>query len=374
MPKICVRVERVRSWMVRAAALIGIASIPAAVQPQPLPARSQTGALTGAEQRVLQQRITELGRAFPGEVGIAVRDIESGAVAAWNGNRLFPQQSVSKFWVALAAFDAIDRGRLSLDRRITVRRGDLTLFHQPIRALVDADGYTTTLSNLLERSITQSDCTANDVVLWQAGGPQAVRALIASHRISGVRFGPGERLMQSAIAGVTWNQSMSIGNGFERARALVPMATRRRLFDAYVENPIDGASPNAMTDALARLQRGELLSPGSTQRLLAIMARTRTGRTRLAGGLAPGWSLAHKTGTGQQLGGEQAGYNDVGIITAPDGRRYAVAVLIGRTSTPNAVRMRLMQNVTRAAIAYHEARRGGGSYAGNRVAEGSTAR
>jgi len=348
--------------LVCAAALFGLAILPApsaAAQPPGFRAASQ--AEPTAAHRALQERVTDLGRAFPGEVGIAVRDIETGQVAAWNGNRLFPQQSVSKFWVALAAFDAIDRGRLSLDRRITVRRGDLTLFHQPIRTLVDADGYTTTLSNLLERSMTQSDCTANDVVLWQAGGPQAVRALLASRGISGVRFGPGERLMQSGIAGVTWNQSMSIGNGFERARALVPMATRRRLFDAYVANPIDGASPNSLTEALGRLQRGELLSPGSTQRLLAIMARTRTGRTRLAGGLAPGWSIAHKTGTGQQLGGEQAGYNDVGIITAPNGRRYAVAVLIGRTSAPNIVRMRLMQAVTRAAIDYHESRRGGGS-------------
>jgi hypothetical protein len=36
-------------------------------------------------------------------------------------------------------------------------------------------------------------------------------------------------------------------------------------------------------------------------------------------------------------------------------------VLIGRTSAPNIVRMRLMQAVTRAAIDYHESRRGGGS-------------
>lgn len=346
---------RALSWLRRlgAAAAIGLAALPAAQGAAVAqPAAPRFARPTAA----LQERIAELGRAFPGEVGIAVRDIETGALAQWNGNRLFPQQSVSKFWVALTAFDAIDRGRLSLDRRVTVRRDDLTLFHQPIRALVGANGFTTTLEDLLERAITQSDCTANDVVLWQAGGPTAVRAFLAGRDIDGVRFGPGERLMQSGIAGVTWNQSMSIGNGFERARAQVPLATRRRLFNAYIADPIDGASPLGATEGLAKLQRGELLSPRSTQRLLAIMNRTRTGRTRLTGGLAPGWSIAHKTGTGQQLGGEQAGYNDIGIITAPDGRHYAVAVLIGRTSVGNAVRMRLMQNVVRAAIAYHEGR------------------
>jgi beta-lactamase class A len=42
------------------------------------------------------------------------------------------------------------------------------------------------------------------------------------------------------------------------------------------------------------------------------MANTHTGPNRLRGGLAPGWSLSHKTGTGQELGGVQAGYNDIG--------------------------------------------------------------
>jgi beta-lactamase class A len=64
------------------------------------------------------------------------------------------------------------------------------------------------------------------------------------------------------------------------------------------------------------------------------MSNTKTGPQRLKGGLAPGWSLAHKTGTGQVLGATQSGYNDIGIITAPDGRSYSVAVLIRRTATP----------------------------------------
>ena len=32
-----------------------------------------------------------------------------------------------------------------------------------------------------------------------------------------------------------------------------------------------------------------------------------------------GWTIAHKTGTGQVYGSEQAGYNDIGILTSPDG-------------------------------------------------------
>ena len=125
-------------------------------------------------------------------------------------------------------------------------------------------------------------------------------------------------------------------------------------FDRYVANPYDGAAPSAIAGALARLKRGELLSPGSTQHLLDIMSHTVTGANRLKGGLQPGWVLNHKTGTGQVLGAEQAGYNDIGILTAPDGRSYAVAVMIKLTSVPLPVRMALMNDVVRAVIAQHD--------------------
>ena len=312
-------------------------------------------------RRALEERLNALGRAFQGEVGIAVRDVESGYVASWNGQRLFPQQSVSKFWVQLTAMDAIDRGRLELDRAVTVRPQDLTLFNQPIAAKIGSAGYNTNIRDLMHRAITGSDNTANDFVLWQAGGPEAVRAFLRKNRIEGVRFGPGERLLQSGIAGVTWTPAMSRLGAFEAARARIPASTRRRLFDSYIADPTDGASPLGLTQGLAMLRRGELLSRQSTQHILGVMAQTRTGPNRLAGGLAPGWVIAHKTGTGQQLGSEQAGYNDIGIITAPDGKHYALAVMIGRTSVPNIVRMNLMNEVTRAAIEYHRTRRGSGS-------------
>ena len=86
------------------------------------------------------------------------------------------------------------------------------------------------------------------------------------------------------------------------------------------------------------------------------MSQPSTGKNRLRGGLKPGWSLSHKTGTGQVLGATQAGYNDIGILTAPDGRSYSVAVMIKRTSTPLPVRMKLMNDVVRATIVQHEMR------------------
>jgi beta-lactamase class A len=306
-------------------------------------------------QRALEERVRDLGRTFSGEVGITVRDIDSGWTTNWHGDHFYPQQSVSKFWVAITALQAADAGSLDLNERVTVTRQDLTLFHQPIAGEIGETGYTTTIGELMFRALTQSDNTCNDIVLRHAGGPSAVRAMLARNGLDGIRFGPGERLLQAGIAGLQWQPAFAEGNAFYAARSSLPMERRRAAFERYIDDPIDGATPNGITNGLARLQRGELLSPASTQRLLSIMAQTHTGPNRLRGGLAPGWTISHKTGTGQILGAEQAGYNDIGILHAPDGHNYALAVMIGRTSTPLETRMTLMQNVVRATIAYHDA-------------------
>jgi beta-lactamase class A len=332
---------------------------PKSLQPAPLPQQYQPqrpqyapppSSQTSAEQ-MLASRIRSIGENFNGDIGIAVRDVQTGFTAAYDGNTFFPQQSVSKFWVALTALDRADRGHLSLEAPVTVTRDDLTLFHQPIAKLVGSSGYSTTLNSLMYRAITQSDNTCNDFVLWKAGGPDAVRSFLRDKRISGIRFGPGERSLQARIAGMEWRPSM-VGANFYAARNALPMNVRRAAFEKYIRDPMDGATPLGTVDALARLKRGELLSPRSTQKLLDIMSNTKTGAQRLKGGLAPGWSLAHKTGTGQVLGATQAGFNDIGVVTAPNGKSYAVAVFIRRTSAPLPHRMQAMQNTVRAVIDY----------------------
>jgi len=303
----------------------------------------------------IRDQIKQLGSGFDGRVGIAVKSIDDGWSAGWKDRELYPQQSVSKLWVAITALDAVDRGKVSLNDPVTLTTADLTLFHQPIaQEVLKTGSYTTTLADLMTREITQSDNTANDKLMRSVGGPQAVRAMIARKHLGAIRFANGERVMQSRIAGVTWSQDLSIGGKFFQVRDALPMNIRQTAFDRYVANPYDGAAPSAVVNALARLKRGDLLSPKSTAYLLDIMSHTHTGPNRLRGGLQPGWTLNHKTGTGQELGGAQAGYNDIGILTGPDGRSYAVAVMIKLTSVPLPVRMTLMNNVVRAVIAQHD--------------------
>ena len=326
-------------------------SPPAYVPPAPPPA--------GPAPIYLRNRITELGRAFDGKAGVAIVSLRDGWEIGWNANSLFPQQSCSKLWVAITAMDAVDRGQISLTDKVTLGRSDLTLFHQPLASKILGGGdKTITLGSLLFTAITESDNTANDKLMRSVGGPERVRDMIERKNLGAIRFYNGERALQSRIAGLIWSPSYSIGNAFYQARSALPASVRKAAFERYVSDPYDGAAPHAVANALARLKRGELLSPASSQRLLSIMGQTRTGRARVRAALAPGWKWNHKTGTGQDFQGRIGGINDIGLLTAPDGTIYSMAIMAVPDNNSSGDAQKMMQQVTKAVIAQHVMRYG----------------
>ncbi len=320
------------------------------VAPRPNPGPPQTGVLSQG----LDGYIQEQWRQFPGKTGVAVMKIDGGGIAGKRMDEYFPQQSVSKMWVAMTILDLVDQGKLSLNQTVRITPDDLTLFNQPIEARVRNEGFVDEpVINLMNIAITASDNAANDSLLRTAGGPDAVRAFIAKRGLGRIRFGPGERQLQSGTAGMTWRQEYSVGNRFKTARAQLSYETRRAALDRYLADPIDGASPEAIATALARLARGELLSPSSTKVLLNLMSQVKSGPQRLKAGVPYDWNFVHKTGTGQDLPPVSTGYNDIGIMTAPDGTRYAVVVMMAETTATVPQRMQFMQSISSGVALFH---------------------
>jgi beta-lactamase class A len=210
----------------------GFLSIPV---PPPLPRTPRPAPAS------LVNAISELQSGFQGKAGIAVRAVDDGWTVEAGGRQLLPQQSVSKLWVALTVMDLRDQGKIRLDEPIVVRPQDLTLFHQPIAMLVKGDGYRTTVGELLTRALTHSDNTANDRLLTRVGGPSAVRSMITRKQLGAIRFGPGERMLQSGTAGLVWQPSYAVNGGFMTARNRLSPAVREAALNAYVRNPPDGA-------------------------------------------------------------------------------------------------------------------------------------
>jgi beta-lactamase class A len=82
-------------------------------------------------------------------------------------------------------------------------------------------------------------------------------------------------------------------------------------------------SPYDLVQLLARVDKGDLLSANSRQRMLAIMEKTRI-KTLLPAGMPPGLKISHKTGDIGSLVG------DCGIITTEQGKRIIACVQVSR--------------------------------------------
>lgn len=298
----------------------------------------------------LQSRLDQLAAAYGEEVGIAVTDVSDGWTAGVDQDRPYPQQSVSKLWVAVALMRAVDEGRVDVNAWVTMTDDDRSVFFQPVVAEYRQGSYATPISDLLRRALVESDNAANDRLMREMGGPEGVRAALEDMGLSDVKVGAYERDLQALTAGLSWQPHYGFGRNFQAARAALPIEVRTAAAEAYLAEPLDGTSPAAITAALAALSRGELLSAESTVRITGLMTAARTGPRRLKGGLPAGWAIGHKTGTGQDFQGASLGINDVGLITAPDGRVYAVAVMMRRTRHAVPDRLAFMQAVSGAVV------------------------
>ena len=324
-----------------------------APEPQPAPAPPAAPATPPA----FAGRIQALGAGFEGHVGVAVMDLKAGWTVAWNGEGRFSQESVAKLWTVIAALDAVDAGRLRIDEELQLTRDDLSVFHQPLAERIGRHGAEVSIAELIRGAIVDSDNAANDILVRRVGGTAAVQAVMQGKGVDDVVAGIQQRELQAHAAGLSWRPSLDGGERLEAARSMLDPEIREAAMRRYLADPEDGATPLGMVRALAALNAGRLLSPASTDRLLRLMHSTVHGEERLNGGLAPGWTLAHKTGTGQRLGPLQVGTNDVGILTAPDGHAYAAAVFVGSSTQPLAVREGLMRQVARAIVQAWEADR-----------------
>src|SRR5687767_13771422 len=105
-------------------------------------------------QRLLD---AELAR-FPGQAGVWVKHLTTGEEAAIRGDETFNSASVIKIPVLVLAYQLADKGALSLEERITIRKEDVRggsgvfRHHEP--------GLQPTLRDVLMQMVITSDNTA----------------------------------------------------------------------------------------------------------------------------------------------------------------------------------------------------------------------
>ena len=276
-------------------------------------------------------------RALPGILGVGLMNLESGEHFTWDGDRRFPMQSVFKLPLGAAALAEVDARRLSLAEVLTVTDETLSPFWSPV-AQAYPQRTTYTVEEMLAAAVRDSDNTAADMLMKRIGGPGAVTAWLNAQRIMEIRVDRYERELQMDRLGMaSFRAAWRTPAALQAAIDTVAPGKRRAATLAYLADPRDTATPRSMLNFLGKLDAGQLVSQGSTHRLLTLLFQTPRGGDRIKAGLPKDARFAHKLGSSGADLGLTAAFNDVGIFVLKDKRSYACAAfLCGSTASDEA--------------------------------------
>jgi beta-lactamase class A len=299
----------------------------------------------GAVKTSLQTALNELAaRAHPGLLGITVLDLDSGAQARVNADHAFPMMSVFKAPVAATVLAQIDAGHLSLVQKVRIARADVVggSAVPSIGAHFRGDSMTFTVNELLTAEISESDNTAADALVRLVGGPKVVTAFLRAHGINDMRVDMDEAEVDRIFEGTGHGEQIPADETAPQS-----LARLRRGYRDYLSDPRNRTTPDAAVEFLKQLWKGQLLSANSTRHLLELMYKQTIPR-RLHAGLPEGVRLADKCGTSASFEGETAAYNDIGIMTWPNGHTVIVAAFLTDSRADKAERDAIYADIARS--------------------------
>lgn len=302
--------------------------------------------LSGADPALqrLEREMERLARNAGMTMGASAVHIETGRRVALAGSDRFPMASTYKVPIAVQLLTRVDEGELRLDEMITLAISDLHPGSGTLSDLFAQPGLALSVRNLLELMLLISDNSATDICLRLAGGPEQVTARMRSLGISGINVNRPTLGLIADWAGVKLpSDSPYSADLFRKLHREITADEAKGASERFNADPRDTSTPDSMADLLARIHRKNVLKPASSDLLLDILRRCRTGDARIKGLLPANTEVKHKTGT---IGGTT---NDVGIITLPqDAGHVALAVFIKSSDRESAERERAIAEVGRA--------------------------
>ena len=283
----------------------------------------------------LEQSLAKLASQSDGRIGICALDIKLSQPICINGDQKFSLQSVMKLIATAAVLDAIDRKQLMISDQVVLKPEHVSPGPQDFADIIKGKGsLKVTIEELIQRAVIDSDSTSVDFLIGHIGGISVMQGFLKRRKLEEINIQRDEKHLQAESLGLSWRPEFADSKKFQAALDGLPVVRRDAAWEAYLKDSRDTATPKVMVGFLKALGTGKLLSEKSTRMLLDVMARTQTGRDRLMAGVPKDWSLGHKTGTSPSWKGMAAALNDVGILTAPDGEKIAVAVFVAESRLP----------------------------------------
>lgn len=273
-------------------------------------------AFASAQKSSLEQRISAITKSKQATVGVSVLGFENQFKYSQNGEKKLAMMSVFKFHVACAALDLVDKGKLSLDQKIFIKKSELYNTWSPYKEKHPERNTEAALSEIIYYTVALSDNNLCDILIELVGGTQAVQKFMNSKGVKDFQIKYTERGM--AING--WDS----------------------LFENYT-------TANSTVQLLKKFYDGKLLSKKSTDYLMKIMLGTKTGTNKIIEQLPKGTPIAHKTGSsGKKDNFLTIAENDMGIITLPNGKHYAIAVYVSNSKESEAENCRIISDISKA--------------------------
>lgn len=231
-----------------------------------------------------------------------VVDLDSGAYVQVGANQPIAAASTIKTPILVAFFQDVDAGKIKLDEQLEItadvkvgEAGDFQFL--PTGTKISA-------LEVATQMIVISDNTATNMIIKRLGGNAALNQRFKSWGLNNV-------------------------------------VVNNQLPDLEGTNII---STQDMVSLLAMLDKGKLIEPRSRDRFMDIMRRPVT-NTLLPKGIGAEARIIHKTGDiGSAVG-------DAGIVDMPNGKRYAIAVMVKRPDNDQRAN-ELIRQVSRATYDY----------------------
>lgn len=268
---------------------------------------------------VAQTAESEIVRMLEGkdaEVGVAW--IADGKAHTVNNSDGYPLMSVFKLHGAVAVLRQMERRCTPTDTLIAVKASEmLEDTYSPMLKRYAGRDFTIRIDSLLHYSVAESDNNACDIIIRLAGGIGAVDAEMRAIGLTDYALTETEATMHAD-----------------------PMRSYN-----------NRSTPLSVAELFRKLYEGGILGEPYAALLKGILLSTSTGPNKIKAAIAPGMTLAHKTGTGSTLpDGTMIADNDAGVITLPDGRKIYIAVLVKDTRLGTKENARLIREITEAII------------------------
>ena len=245
----------------------------------------------------LRKRIAQ----FPGEVSLYAKNLDSGEAIGIRETEPVRTASTIKVALMAALFDAVARGELDWNERLTVTEAEKVAGAGVIDSEL-SDGVQLPLRDVMHLMMVLSDNTATNMILERFPADR-VNAYLD-------RIGLSSTRSLRKILGNNGPQGVSAAGKLER----------NQKYGLGVSTPRD------MVTLVERMERGELVSPAASYEMIAVMKRCQdtTGIRRPFGEL----TLANKTGALDAL------RSDVGIVYSKTGR-IAMAITVDGIAQPD---------------------------------------